>query len=262
YQQDYRVMLCQSDESHEKEVADANALFGSRVDGVMISLAHETQSIDHLRIFQDTGIPLVFFDKTPDDMPGISKVVVDDYLGAYQAVTHLIEQGHKKIAHFRGPVEASTSRNRLKGYQDALEHHGIQLDDSLIFSCKNISLEEGSHFAKALHQLAPDCTALFAVTDLVAIGAMLTYRELGVEVPNQMAICGFSNNPISSIIQPSLSSVSQPSLEMGKLAAEILLKEIHANMEDLEFHPETITLQTKLTIRTSSAHQISYPHVT
>lgn len=261
YQQNFRVMLCQSNESHDKEVADANALFGSRVDGVMISLAHETQSIEHLKIFQDAGVPLVFFDKTPEGMPNISRVVVDDYQGAFQAVDHLIRKGHHRIAHFRGPLEASTSRNRLKGYKDALKSHDIPFDENLIYPCKDISLEEGKKFAISLHKNHPDCTALFTITDLVAIGAMLAFRELGIHVPNQMAICGFSNNPMASIIQPSLSSVSQPSLEMGRKAAHLLLKEIQAGREEQDFHPKTITLNTKLTVRDSSAHQISLPHV-
>lgn len=257
YDEDYRVMLCQSDESFEKEMADANALFSSRVDGVLVSLAHETRSYDHLRSFQDTGIPIVFFDKTPQGMYDVSKVVVDDYKGAYEAVEHLIQQGHRRIAHFQGPLNATTSQNRYLGYRDALRDYGIPLDEHLIFDCKDISLEEGKEFARQLREIAPDCTALFTITDMVAIGAIIYYREMGISVPQDMAVCGFSNNQISTIIEPALTSVIQPSYEMGRTAIRLLLEEIQANKEDVQIKPQTITLKTHLTVRKSSQYQVS-----
>jgi len=254
YEADYRVMLCQSDESYEKEVVDANALFASRVDGIMASIAHGTTNLDHFLAFPKSGIPLVFFDKVPASQKDVSKVVVDDYKGAFQVVEHLIEQGYKRIAHFRGPMSASTSINRYNGYKDALNHYGISYDPALIYTCDKITLDEGRLFArKCLNDGNFD--AVFAITDQVAIGAMMEIKEAGKSIPEDIAIAGFSNWSMSSIIEPKLTSVAQPALEMGERAMQLLLDEIRANKEDIEVAPQTIVLETDLIVRASSSRQ-------
>lgn len=254
YEADYRVMLCQSDESYEKEVADANALFASRVDGIMASIAHGTTNLDHFLAFQQVGIPLVFFDKVPASQKNVSKVVVDDYKGAFQVVEHLIEQGYTRIAHFRGPMSASTSINRYNGYKDALNHYGIAYDPALIFTCDKITLEEGRLFARKCLQMG-NFDAVFSITDQVAIGAMLEIKEAGKSIPEEIAIAGFSNWSMSSIIEPKLTSVAQPALEMGEKAMQLLLDEIRANKEEIEVTPQTIVLETELIVRSSSSRQ-------
>ncbi|MDX2284963.1 MAG: LacI family DNA-binding transcriptional regulator [Bacteroidia bacterium] len=252
YEQDYRVMLCQSNEDYHKEVADAQALYASRVDGVLVSVAHGTVQFDHFRDFQEAGVPIVFFDKVPTGLDGTSRVIVDDHDGAFQAVSHLIQQGHRQIAHFRGPLIATTSYNRLMGYRDALAAHGIPYDESLIYACQDITLEEGRQFTRRLLNEHPGCTAIFTVTDTVAIGAMTALKMAGKRIPDEMALIGFSDWAISAIMEPPLSSVSQPSWEMGRTAARLLLDEIHSAKQDLAFSPETVTLRTTLMIRQSS----------
>ncbi|MEO0472306.1 MAG: LacI family DNA-binding transcriptional regulator [Bacteroidota bacterium] len=253
YDADYRVMLCQSDESYEKEVADANALFASRVDGILVSLAHETVALDHLYEFQHAGVPIVFFDKVPlEEKNNISKVVVDDYQGAYNVVSHLIEQGAKRIAHFRGPMEAYTSRNRFLGYQAALEANGIPLDTDLVYDCSKITLEEGVSFVHDLVDKGVAFDAIFSITDSVGIGALLGLQEKGLNVPEDVMLAGFSDWKMSSVVQPSLTTVAQPSLEMGRLAMELLLREIQASKDEVEPVYETIVLKTELKVRDSS----------
>ena len=251
YEADYRVMLCQSDESYEKEVADANALFASRVDGIMASLAHGTQNIDHFMAFPQVGTPVVFFDKVPQKAVEVSKVVVDDYKGAFRVVEHLIQQGYRRIAHFRGPMLASTSKNRYNGYKDALSKYKIPYDPKLVFTCDDISLEEGKQFAN--HCLEEDSIdAVFAITDQVAIGAMLAIKEAGKSVPEDIAIAGFSNWSMSAIVEPQLTSVAQPGLEMGMRAMQLLLDEIRSNKEGIHSPAQTVVLETELIIRASS----------
>ncbi|MDW3649018.1 MAG: LacI family DNA-binding transcriptional regulator [Bacteroidia bacterium] len=252
YEADYRVMLCQSDESYEKEVADANALFSSRVDGIMASLAHGTKNIDHFLAFKDVGIPVVFFDKVPSNTPDVSKVVVDDYKGAFRVVEHLIQQGYRRIAHFRGPMLASTSINRYNGYKDALSKYNLAYDPNLVFTCENITLEEGRAFAKRCLENG-NFDAIFCITDQVAIGAMLEIKEAGKSVPEDIAIAGFSNWTMSSIVEPKLTTVAQPGLEMGKRAMQLLLDEIRSNKEEVETEAQTVTLETELLIRSSSS---------
>ncbi|MEO1449533.1 MAG: LacI family DNA-binding transcriptional regulator [Bacteroidota bacterium] len=255
YQADYRVMLCQSDESYEKETADARALFNSRVDGLLVSLAHETRHFDHFREFTDSGTPLVFFDKVPprEIFPEISRVVVDDYQGAYAAVSHLIGQGHRQIAHFSGPMQASTSSRRYQGYLQALKDHGLHRDEQLVFACEDITYDEGQAFAQQLIEQNPACTAIFCITDMVAMGAMQGAKLKGRQIPTDMAIAGFSDWKMSSIVQPPLTSVAQPSLEMGRISTQLLLQEIRSLKDDKPVHHETITLETSLKIRASSS---------
>lgn len=262
YDADYRVMLCQSSESYEKEVADANALFASRVDGLLVSLAHESNQFDHFADFQDAEIPIVLFDKVSDKITNTSKVVVDDYLGAFLAVEHMILTDRKRIAHFAGPQVASTSRNRLNGYRDALTKHGFPVLQELIFPCEEMSLEEGERLAKRMVTTSPQVDAVFCINDAVAIGAMVGVKRSGLSVPTDIAIAGFSDWQISSIVEPSLTTVSQPSFEMGKLAANILINEIRNTKEGKPITHETHTLKTSLKIRESSAGQpAQVPHV-
>ena len=252
YDRDYRVMVCQSDESYQKEVTDAYALLSNRVDGLLVSLAHETDRYDHFDEFWDVGIPVVFFDKIPPKTGQFSTVVVDDYGGAYQAVSHLIAQGCRQIAHLRGPVFAYTSRNRLNGYRQALLDHHLPVDERLIYACEDISFEEGQTFARQILTDHPNCDALFCVTDTVAMGAMVALKEANRLIPHHLAVVGFSNWHMATIIEPPLTSVAQPSQEMGQLATELLLQEIQAGKQEQPFHHQNIVLPTELIVRPSS----------
>ncbi len=256
YDADYRVMLMQSDESYEKELVDAEALFSSRVDGVLVSVAHGTKSYEHLLQFNQSGIPIVFFDKVPSDITDSSKVVVDDYHGAFSVVEHMIDQGCRRIAHFRGPLLASTSRNRYEGYIAALRKHALPIEECLVKACQEITLEEGHDFTQALIEAGDPFDGVFAVTDNVALGAILSLRNAGKHIPNEVAVVGFSDWKIAAILDPPLTSVAQPSEEMGTLAAKLLLKEIAAIKDEEEISPETIILRTELKIRRSSLRKI------
>ncbi|MEZ4774180.1 MAG: LacI family DNA-binding transcriptional regulator [Bacteroidia bacterium] len=253
YQEGYRVMICQSNESFEKEVADAQALLTSRVDGVLVSIAHETKSFDHFTEFKDLGIPVVFFDKVPiEEFKDASKVVVDDFMGAYTTVEHMILQGCKRIAHFRGPLIAYTSFNRFEGYKQALADYGIPYDESLVFACEDISFEEGQRFCHQVISSDNPADAIFAVTDMVALGALVTARDAGLKIPEDLAIAGFSDWLIASIIAPPLTSVAQPSHEMGQTATTLLLEEINANKNNIPFSFKTVVLKTDLMVRAST----------
>ena len=250
YEAGYRVMLCQSNEDYEKEVEDARALLSSRVDGVLASLANGTQQFDHFYDFIDSGKPVVFFDKTTPEIKNCSKVIIDDYKGAYQAVESLIQQGCKRIAHLQGPGNAFTFQSRLRGYVTALKDHDLQIDPDLILECPEFTMERGRKSAHTLALLGID--GLFAVTDMLAIGAMIGFREKGVSIPEEVAIIGFSNWEMVEAVQPTLSSVSQPGYEMGRQATEILLREIKASKNEEPILHETVTLDTELVLRASS----------
>ena len=255
YKAGYRVMICQTNESYEKEVEDAKALLASRVDGVLVSVAHETATFQHFQEFKNAGIPLVFFDKTCEGISDTSKVVVDDYKGSFDAVEHLIEQGYTRIAHIRGPHSANNSRNRLNGYLDALKKHQLPVDELLIFDGGTLTYEFSYHLGKMIAMNGYRIDAIFAVTDIVAIGVMTGLKEAGKKIPSDIAVLGFNDWFMSQVVDPPLSSVFQPGLEMGKKATEILLEEIRLDKEGEPTEHQTVVLETDLKVRASTLRE-------
>lgn len=249
----YSVMLCQTNESFQREVRETTLLLNSRVDGLLISLSDGTSSFDHLREFLQHNIPLVMFDKVSDEL-NVTKVIVDDYIGAFEAVEHLIGQGKQRIALIRGPLISSTNKLRAQGYIDALTKHNLPiLDEYIMESSSGATLEEGSRISIHLMQLPQPPDAIFAVADAAAIGALNTVKKMGKKVPEDLAIVGFSNWEMASVVEPPLSSVYQPGYEMGQVAAKLLLEQIEVMQNGLEVIPVTEILPTKLIIRESSA---------
>ncbi len=245
---DYNVLICQSYESYDKEVGLLKSLMHGKVDGMIVSIASNTLDIAHYELLGRRGVPLVFFDRVWDDMP-VSKVVIDDYLGACLSVEHLINQGCRHIAHFAGPQHLNVYKNRTKGYRDTLSKHGFKIDESLIFS-EVITRETG---CQAMGQILgmdimPD--AIFSSGDYSALGALMCAREAGIRVPQDMAISGFANEPFGAILEPTLTSVDQHGVEMGRQAAQLLIEEMES--KDPGFEPRTIMLKPSLIIRKST----------
>ena len=252
YDAGYKVMLCQSDESYEKEVADAEALLNSRVDGVLVSVAHGTSDYGHFYSFQQAGIPILFFDKIIEEMKNTTQIVVNDRDGAYRAVSHLIRQGRRKIAMISGPPLAYTVRERLLGYKDALKDFGIPLNPELILDGGTLTHEEAVELGKHLAKIKDQVDGLFALTDIVAIGAMVGMKASGLKIPEDIAIIGFSDWLMATVVEPQLSSVFQPGYEMGRMAAEIILKEIRDVKEGRPVHHQKWVLPVELKLRNSS----------
>ncbi len=252
HQSGYNVILTQSDENYDREVADVKDLFNSRVDGLLISVSRETKTFDHISSLIARGLPVVFYDRSfPDETT--SKVIVDDYVGAKEAVLHLADQGCIRIAHLQAAPGTSISESRLQGYMDALRDRGIPLSADLIIPCMYGNLEEGFEVGKKLLAMKNRPDGVFANNDLMAMGAMKVFREKGIRIPNDIAVVGFSNWFFSQLVDPPLSSVDQPGYEMGKQAARMLIGQIDKhNKGQAVVTPETITLKTKLIIRESS----------
>lgn len=223
YEAGYNVIICQSLEQLSREQKIAQTLSENRVDGVLISISMETTDCDYLQIFKKNGTSLVFFDRHCD-IPGNSSVLIDDFQGGFDATEHLILQGCKKIAHFSGPQELEIYKNRFKGYQSALEKHNITLDENLIISSKLMESDGIESAKKLLSQ--PLVDGIFSSNDTAAISAMQYLKAQGIKIPEDIAIVGFSNEPISSVIEPSLTTIDQPGFEMGKIATHLLLKQI------------------------------------
>lgn len=248
YKAGFILLVCQSNEDLEREKMNLKALVSNRIAGLLISISQTTTSASHFDVLKRRGIPVIFFDRTLKNMPGC-KVIVDDYDGAYKAVSHLIDRGYKRIAHIAGPENISIGHERYLGYCRALTDHGMTPDDDLIIR-GGFRQADGMIAADRLIKMTNRPDAIFAVNDPVAIGTFIRLKENNISIPDQMALVGFSDNPISSLIDPPLTTVHQPSYEIGKESARLLLEQIQHGQKPDEQTKHT--LKTRLIIRQSS----------
>jgi len=252
YQAGYNVILAQSNESYQREVTDMKALFNSRVDGMLLSLSRETTNYDHIESIINRGMPIVFYDRMYNS-PGCSKVIVDDYSGSKEAVLHLVDQGCKRIAHLIAAPNLIISKDRLRGYEDALKESKLELNPDWIVECQAGNFEEGKRAAEKILSMKNLPDAIFASNDPLAMGAILAIKEKGLKIPNDVAIVGFSNWFFGELIEPTLTTVDQPGFEMGQEAAKILIRQIEMKEKERgELVHEVKTLKTRLVIRNSS----------
>jgi LacI family transcriptional regulator len=243
----YSIMICQSMESVRTEKSNIQMLVSNRVDGLIISLSSETKTYDHLEQLIEKKIPIILFDRVTDAL-NVSKVVVDDHDGAFKAIEHLVKTGCKRIAYLGGPENLYVSYQRLKGYQDALEKNNLPLDPELIIHCEDLHTEPIEATHKLLNlQHPPD--AIFCMNDPVAILTMQVIKERGFRIPDDVSVIGFTNEPVSKYIEPSLTTVSQPAYEMGQVAAKLFIQEVE-DKEDTK--PVVKVLPTELVIRNST----------
>lgn len=249
-QKGYTVILCQSNESYEREVANARTLLSHRVDGILVSISKETQSFNHLSDIQEGGIPLVFFDRIAPEV-NADQVIIDDMEASYKATRHLIETGRTRIAHFAGPQSLVIGRERLQGYMNALTEAGLPIDKRLIVEADTFEKARNAVVEMFDAGIIPD--GVFAVNDLTAIGAMQTIQKRGYKIPDQISIVGFSDGRFSGITDPHLSSVDQHGYEMGTTAADILFERIMSVSH--EYIPEVKVLTADLIVRGSSVKE-------
>jgi LacI family transcriptional regulator len=243
---DYMVIILQSNEKFELEKKQINLLLNKRVDGMLISLSNETGEFNHLNNVLSHNTPLVLFDKIAK-IVDCSKVMINDRKAAYDAVCYLIKKGYKKIAHFRGSYLPQNSIDRFLGYKKALEDNNIPYDPSLVFVCENNDdFKDGYENAKKIINENLNIDAIFAVTDLVAIGIIKYLNEVNISIPNQIAVLGFSNWFMSSVISPTLSTIDQPGFEIGRKSATILFDEINLKKNNLPITFQSVELETTL----------------
>jgi LacI family transcriptional regulator len=243
----YTVLTCQSNESYGREITNTQRLVNTRVDGLIVSLSSATSNVDHFRRLLQRGTPMVFFDRVGTDLEA-SKVVLDNKNGAVQAVTHLIEQGYRRIAFLGGPASLFISNQRKEGYLATLRQHGLPIDENLI-THGEFDREHAYRATLQLLDRQPRPDAIFAMSDRLAIGALLALRERGVRVPEEVALVGFNDEPVASLLTPSLSSVAQPAFEMGKVAAQLFIEMLNS---DQSLPPQTVVLKPTLVVRESS----------
>lgn len=254
-QKGYNVMICLSNESYEKEVLNLEMLANGVVDGIIASIAKETEEKDDYHHFHElinNGIPLVLFDRVVDELP-CSKVIADDIGGAKLATEFLIKEGNKRIALVTTPDYVTVGALRKQGYKQALEESGIAYDDDLV-----IRIDESKSIKKQLHRLFKDTTppdAIFAVNEIYAATSMKVARSFGFTIPMDISVIGFTDGLISSFASPSLTTVAQHGRHMGEKALELLLDEI--DYQESDYQHKNITIQTDLKIRNSTKNKRS-----
>jgi len=240
----YHVIVAQSGEQYEREVQLCRSFFENKVCGIIVSQAKNTQRYEHFQRLQEAGVPLVFFDRICTGIDA-SRVVVDDYMGAYNAVTHLIETGCRRIAYFGSQLNLEIAKNRFNGYKDALLKHGLPFRQELAIVCDNRHDAEMMTPSLFEGDIYPD--AFFAVNDDTAIGILYTVKRMGIRVPEDVSICGFTNDDRSKSSDPMLTTVEQRGIQVGEEAADILIGHVEGAIP-LD-HAERRIVRTRLILR-------------
>lgn len=246
----YNLIITQSSESVKKEMAAARTLFDSRVDGLLVSLAYDTEDISHFEKFHQKQLPVIFFDRG-EAQKKFTSVEIDNYQAAYIATQHLIKQGRKKIVHITAYSQRSVYADRLRGFKQALKENDIGFTEKNIFR-NNLTQEAGVAVAMELLQRKKEALpdAVFAANDNAAVGCLLYLKQEGIKIPDDIAIVGFNNDPISTIVEPHLTTINYPGYEMGQTAARHLIN--HLNGISHVFATHKIILNSGLIIRASS----------
>lgn len=219
----YYLMVALSDERYEREARICEQFRRQKVCGVIVSQAKDTKDYSHFQKLIDSGIPLVFYDRICTGV-NASRVTVDDYMGAFNAVTHLIETGCRRIAFYGSPMQLEISKNRYNGYKDALLQHGMQIDEAIISVCDNRA--DAELITPRLLALDTPPDGFFAVNDDTAIGILYTVKHTGLRVPDDVSICGFTNGQRAVACDPMLTTVEQRGHRVGEEAAEILIDKV------------------------------------
>lgn len=244
----YNIIITQSNESFEKECKNIDTLLYTQVDGIIASMANETVDLSYYEKIKSKGIPLILFDRGENDL-NVDYVGINDYDSSHMIVEHLISKGCTRIAHIGGYRRTRIFNNRIRGYIDAIDKHKLPLDKNLVIEC-SLTLEDGRQEMEKLLKLKNRPDAVYVAGDYAALGALQVLNENKIDVPNDIRLIGFGNEPFTSLVSPTISSVNQHSKEIGRLAAETFLTRVAE--PELKQELNKIILDAELVIRNSS----------
>ncbi len=251
YNRGYHVIIAQSHESYEREKVTVQHLASRSVDGLLVSISSTTTDLSHFIELHEKGLPIVFFDRITNDIE-THKVVVNNYKGSFDATTHLIQKGFKRIAHVTSSPSLSNTQERLRGYKEALQKNNIPIDESLIQYCDHGGMiyDEVDLAINAIMKRKNKPDALLAASDRLTTACLASLKSLNKRVPEDLAVIGFTNTNLGDLFNPSLSTIRQPAFEMGQVATELLFQIIESKRPVTEF--ETRQLETEMFVRDSS----------
>ena len=244
----YNTIITQSNESYTKECRNIDALLYTQVDGIIASMANETVDLSYYEKIKTKGIPLILFDRGENDL-NVDYIGINDYESSHMIVRHLVSKGCGRIAHIGGYRRTRIFNNRIRGYIDALKKHKLPLNKELLVEC-NLSVEAGRLHMQSFLKLDQIPDAVYAASDNAALGALQVLNEKGINVPDEVKLIGFGNEPFTSLVSPNISSVDQHSEKIGRIAAETFLERV----DDENWQPRLVKhiLKSELTIRESS----------
>jgi LacI family transcriptional regulator len=220
----FNLIISQSQESLKKEMAGILTLYNSRVDGLLVSLSFETKNLDPFDIFFRKEIPVVFFDRV-FECKGCANIVIDNFRAGYEVTSHLLAQGCKRIMHLGGSLLRNVYAERLNGYRKALEESGIEYDKELVIIC-DLDENSGIEAARRIVGMKNRPDGLFAANDTSAVATICELQRAGIDVPRDIAVAGFNNEPISRVVQPNLTTIHYPAMEIGEMAANTLINRL------------------------------------
>jgi LacI family transcriptional regulator len=252
YNKGYHVIITQSHESQEREKVNVQHLVSRSVDGLLVSLSSETTDISFLKELHDKGLPIVFFDRISDEIE-THKVVANNYQGAFDATEHLIFQGFKDIAHITSSTFLSITKERLRGYKDALEKHRLPFNETLIKHCNHggMVVEEVEEAVNLLLNGKTKPDAIFCAGDRITMVCLGIIKEM--KLKKELGFTGFTNTNLANLFTPSLTAVRQPAFEIGQVAIEHLIQIIESKRPITKF--ETRMLDTALIVKESSINK-------
>lgn len=242
YDKGYNVIISQSNESYEREIMDLHYLSSRSVDGLLISLSTETNDLSHLKSLHNKGLPIVMFDRVSQEI-ATHNVVVDNFKSAYEATEYLLKQGYKKIAAIANSEFLSITNERLAGYKEALGHFDVKYDPAYVKHCfyGGMIFSEIEEAVNKLFTQKQKPDAIITMSDKLTTGCLKTLMRRGIIVPEDIALVGFSNSDITELLNPPLTVVRQPALEMGKAATELLLQLIESKRPVTQFENRVLT---------------------
>lgn len=254
YNSGYHVIITQTHESAEREMANVQHLLSRQVDGLLISLSAQTVDTSVYEQLHAKGFPIVFFDRIAQHIP-THRVVVNNFEAGYKATLSLIKSGFKRIAHLTSTSNLMISRERFKGFKAALDEHGLQFPEEYFRQCNHggVLTDEIEQAVESWMKLPEPPDAILSTNDRLTTGCVPILKRLGYNIPNDVALAGFTNSDVAELFDPPLTVIRQPAFQMGQMATELLIKTIEAK------HPieayATKVLETELICRDSSIHR-------
>ena len=244
----YNLLISQTSESVEREHSIVQTMFHNRVDGLLVSLSYHSSNLDHFNRFAQKEIPVIFFDRTNIE-GNFTSISINNVHAAYEATRHLLQTGKRRIVHITVSSTESIYKERFRGYSQALAEYGIPLDMSLV-CLGDLSLEYGEEAARYILSLPQRPDGVFVANDNCAAGCLVRLKKQGIDIPKDIAVVGFNDDPVSRIVEPNLTTIRYPGYQMGELAARTLINHLNGDSDILL--TQHILLRSDLIIRGST----------
>jgi LacI family transcriptional regulator len=251
YNRGYHVIITQTHESFDRECTNVKHLLSRHVDGLLVSISAESTDTSQYQYLHEKGFPIVFFDRVAADV-NTHKVIANNFQGSFDAAELLINTGFRKIAHITNSNNLLISRDRFSGFKAALDKHNLDFKPGYLKHCNHGGMiqDEVEFAIKELLNMDEPPEAIFVGSDRLTISCMHILKKLGVKVPDDIAIVGFTNSDVAELFDPPLTVVRQPAFQIGQLATEMLIKTIESKWPVEEFTTELV--ETELIARASS----------